>query len=153
MENGRQFRINVYTRGAGEQVTLEIQRGDRRMTVPVPVRERTSDAGRLTEMVTADNAIRELGVLGLDLTPRIAKLLPELRRDRGVVVANVSEATPYSQQGQLQIGDVVYELNGRGVPGVAQLKASLAGLKPGAPAVLLVERASTLMYLAFRIER
>ena len=27
MENGRQFRINVYTRGVGEQAVVEVQRG------------------------------------------------------------------------------------------------------------------------------
>ena len=31
MENGRQFRINLYTRAIGQQVTLEIQRGGRRL--------------------------------------------------------------------------------------------------------------------------
>ena len=29
MENGRQFRINVYTRGIGEQVAIEVRRGSR----------------------------------------------------------------------------------------------------------------------------
>jgi serine protease Do len=153
MENGRQFRINVYTRGVGEQVTLDIQRGDRRLTARVPVRERANDTGRLAEMVTAENAIRDLGVLGLDLTPRIAQLLPDLRRNNGVVVASVSSGTPYSQQGSLEIGDVIYALNGRTVAGIADLKNELATLKPNAPAVLLIERESTLLYLAFRIQK
>lgn len=153
MENGRQFRINVYSRAVGEPVTLGIQRGDRRLTVRVPVVERSNDAGQLTELVTAENAIRDLGVLGLDLTPRIAQLLPQLRRNTGVVVGSVSAGTPYSQQGRLEIGDVIYTINGHPVASVADLKSALAALQPNAPAVLLIERDSTLLYLAFRIQR
>ncbi len=153
MENGRQFRINVYTRGVGEQVTLDVQRGERRFTVRVPVVERPNDAGSLAELVTSGNAIRELGILGLDLSPRIAELLPELRRDKGVVVATVSAQTPYSQQGGLEPGDVIYGLNGGTVTTVSGLKTALAALKPDAPAVILLERDSRLMYLAFRIAR
>jgi hypothetical protein len=35
---------------------------------------------------------------------------------------------------------------------VEALKAVLAALRPGAPAVLHLEREQTLMYLAFRVE-
>ena len=115
--------------------------------------ERANDAGSLAELVNAENAIRDLGVLGLDLSPRIAQLLPDLRRDKGVVVATVSAQTPYSQQGVLEIGDVIYALNNRPITTVAELKGALAALKPESPAVLLIERDSTLMYLAFRITR
>jgi serine protease Do len=153
MENGRQFRINVYSRAVGEPVTLGIQRGDRRLTVRVPVVERSNDPGQLTELVTAENAIRDLGVLGLDLTPRIAQLLPPLRRDTGVVVGSVAAGTPYSQQGRLEIGDVIYAISGRPVASVADLKSAMAALQPNAPAVLLIERDSTLLYLAFRVQR
>jgi serine protease Do len=153
MENGRQFRINVYTRGAGEQVALDVQRGERRLSVRVPVAERENDTARLTELVTPQNAIRDLGILGLDLSPRVAALLPQLRRNSGVVVATVSADTPYSQQGRLETGDVIYALNGRTITSVADLKSAAAALKPNTAAVLLIERESTLMYLAFRVER
>ena len=49
--------------------------------------------------------------------------------------------------------DVVYALNGTPIAGVEDLKKAAATLQPGAAAVLLVERGSTLMYLAFRVER
>ena len=153
MENGRQFRINVYTRAVGEQVALAVQRGERRLTIRVPVIDRTSDATRLTDLVTPDNLIRVLGVLAIDLTPRIAELLPPLRRDRGVVVASVSADAPYSQQGRLQPGDVIYTLNGTTIETVADLRAAAATLKPAAAAAVQIERQGTLMYLAFRVGR
>ena len=45
MENGRQFRINVYARGVGEQVALDVRRGERTLAVRVPVAERAERHG------------------------------------------------------------------------------------------------------------
>ena len=153
MENGRQLRINLYTRGIDETVVLEVQRGDRKLSVRVPVGERHSDVARLADLVAQQVPVRTLGVFCLNLTPQIAQLLPDLRRDKGAVVATVSTVVPYSQQGRLQAGDVIYSLNGKVVQNVADLNAVAAELKPGAAAVLQLERSGTLMFLAFRVER
>ena len=153
MENGRQFRINLYTRGIGEQVTLEVLRGQRRLTVRVPVAERNSDVGRLSDLVSPQNSIKELGVLGIDLTPRIAEMLGDLRGSAGVVVAIVATETPYSQQGRLEPGDVIYAMNGKPIESVAKLRTMVGALEANAPFVLHVERDGTLMYLAFRREK
>jgi serine protease Do len=153
MENGRQFRINVYTRGVGEQVAVEVRRGSRTLTVRVPVVERENNAGQLEALIGTQQVIRTLGIVGLDLTPAIASVLPPVRRNTGAVVARVTPETPYSQQGRLRPGDVIYALNGKTIAGVEELKTAAAALKPGTAAVLLIERDSTLMYLAFRVER
>ena len=65
-------------------------------------------------------------------------------------MASVSHQRPYSQQGRLQPGDVIYSLNGKVVETVADLNAAAAELKPGGAAVLHLERAGTLIYFAFR---
>jgi serine protease Do len=153
MENGRQLRINLYTRGAGETVVILAQRGATTLTARVGVAERPDDSGRLSELITQQSAVPALGILALDLSPRVAALLPPLRRDQGVVVATVSAAAPYSQQGRLQAGDVIYSLNGRSTGKIADLNSATAALEPGTPAVLQLERQGTLMYLAFRAER
>jgi serine protease Do len=153
MENGRQFRINVYTRGIDEAISLDILRGERRFVVRVPVGERRDDTGRLRELVGQQVPVESLGVRALTLTPQIAQLLPELRRPKGVVVASVSASVPFSQQGRLQAGDVVYSINGRFVESVPELNTALTALKPGTPAVLHLQRAGVLMYMAFRVER
>ena len=69
-----------------------------------------------------------------------------------MIVASVSQYTPYSQQGRLQPGDVIYTLNGQPVEGAADLNTLAAQLKAGVPAVLHLEREGTLMYLAFKLE-
>ena len=153
MENGRQFRINVYTRGTAEQVAIEVQRGARRMTVRVPVAERQTDTMRLTELVTSQNSVPALGILALDLSPRIREILTGLRFETGVVVATVRSDTPFSHQGRLQPGDVIYSINGRRVESVEQLRSALDALKPHSPAAIQVEREGTLIYIAFRVER
>ena len=152
MENGRQFRINIYTRTIGQQVTLDVQRGERRLAVRVPVFERQTTTARLSDLLSPQNTIRALGVLGLDLTPAIKQLIPDLRGTRGVVVATVAADAPYSQQGRLEPGDVIYELSGQPVDSIATLRTLLERLKPNDAAVLQVERDGRLMYIAFRAE-
>ena len=153
MENGRQLRINLYARGVSDTVVIDVQRGDRKLSLKVPVGERDSDVGRLKDLVAQQVPIRALGVLGLNLTPQIAELLPNLRRQKGVVVASVTQLVPYSQQGRLQPGDVIYSLNGKVIETTADLNTATSTFKPGTAAVLQLERSGTLMYLAFRVER
>ena len=138
MENGRQFRINVYTRGVGEQVAVEVRRGDRTLTVRVPVVERESDDGQLEALIgTPAGRSARSGSLRLDLTPPIADLLPPLRRDKGAVVARVTPEAPFSQQGRLQPGDVDLRAQRQGDRGVEELKKAAAALaarrRGGAP--------------------
>ena len=153
MENGRQFRINIYARGAGEQVVLNVRRGERTAPVRVQVAERPSGTARLSELIGVQRAIPILGVLVLDLSPVVAQALPSLRQEKGAVIVKVAANAPYSQQGRLMSGDVIYSLNGKPIAGGEDLERAAASLKPGTPTVLQVERDGTLMYLAFRVER
>jgi serine protease Do len=153
MENGRQFRINVYTRGIGEQVSVQIARGDKAVTVRVPVIEHDSDTAKLEDLIGSQQVIRTLGIFAIDLTPQVADLLPSVRGRRGAVVARVTPEVPYSQQGTLEAGDVIYALNGKTIASVADLKTATGQLKAGSAAVLQVERDSVLTLIAFRIEK
>jgi serine protease Do len=152
MENGRQFRINVYTRSIGDQINLDVQRGERHLTIRIPVVERESNSARLTDLLAPQNNIRVLGVFVLELTPQILQILHSARREKGVVVASVSPEAPFSQQGRLEAGDVIYALNGSTIGSVADLKTAAESLKPGVAAVLQIERNGELMYLGFRME-
>ena len=153
MENGRQFRINVYARGVGEQVKVDVRRGDQPVSVTVAVVDRSTDSARLEEMIGPQQAITSLGITVLDLTPAIAQILPPVRRDKGAVIARVAPDAPFSQQGKLVAGDVVYAINGKTIESAADLRAAAAALKPSSPAVLQVERDGTMLYVSFRIDR
>ena len=54
--------------------------------------------------------VPELGIVGLDITKAVSKLMPDLRRPAGVVVAARKTNAPYSGP-LLQVGDVIYEVN------------------------------------------
>ncbi|MBV8069797.1 MAG: PDZ domain-containing protein [Acidobacteriaceae bacterium] len=77
--------------------------------------------------------------------------MPELRRPSGVVVAARQASAPYSGPA-LQVGDVVYGVNRQVVTSVAALKQVLQNLKPGAPAVLTVEREGRLLYVPLELD-
>ena len=153
MENGRQFRINIYTRAIGEQVSLNIQRGERQLTIRVPVIERESAETRLVDLLTPQNSVKALGILALNITDVIGNALPELRGAKGVVIASVSADAPFSEQGPLEPGDVIYAMNSTPIGNVAELKAAADALTRGSAAVLQIERDGELMYVAFRIEQ
>lgn len=153
MENGRQLRINVYAKGAGEQVSVEGRRGDRAIAMRVPVVERASGASRLEDLIGTQQPVSNLGITVLDLTPAIVQMLPDLRRDKGAVIARVTAEAPFSQQGRLLPGDVIYALNGKTIESGTDLRNAAAALKPSTAAVLHIEREGVMYYVAFRLER
>jgi serine protease Do len=155
MENGRQFRVNLYTRPIGDVVRLDVQRGGERKSVSLTIAEREDDPSRLAELAAIQQEpIPELGFIVVDLTERIAKLLPDLRTpNSGAVIVKVAPDAPYSQQGRLRPGDVVRSFNGYQIRNMVDLKRLSAVLKPGTPVALQVERAGELMYIAFRVAR
>ena len=152
MENGRQMRVNLYGRAVGDRVELEVMRGQERMTVNVTVYERENDANRFTTLATPEeNLVERLGILGVDLNPQIAAMLPGLRAQTGIVVA---ARAPDSTSGQvgLRPGDVIHALNGRPVTTLAQLRDFINGVSVGEAVVLQVGRQGRLMFLAFDME-
>ena len=153
MENGRQFRVDLYTRAIGDVVKLEFMRGAERRNASVTVSERPDDPGRLAELAAAQRQlvpIAAFGVLAIDVNDRIARLLPDLREKTGVVVVTVAPDAPYSQQGRLQPGDVIRGINGKTIATVAYLVQLAKDLKPGMAVALQIERAGELRYVAFR---
>jgi serine protease Do len=125
MENGRQFDVNVYAKPIGKNVTLEILRGDRQLTKQIQVIERIEPDTRFLNLVTPDrNLLSRIGVLGLDLSEEVRRMLPNLRRTAGVVVAG--RAADYQVFGEpLEPGDVIYALNGEAVGNLRELRARL----------------------------
>ncbi len=152
MENGRQFDVNVYQRTVGDRVVLEILRDQSNIAVQVPVYERPDDANRFSPMVTPEeNLVPSLGVLGVDLTPRTAALLPGLRGERGVVVAARAPDATYGKVGLLP-GDVIHAVNGERVTSLVELREKVQGIEASEAVVLQVQRRGQLMFLAFQME-
>jgi serine protease Do len=150
MENGRQFDVTLYQRRPGTEANLEVGRGPQRLTLRVPVVERQDDAERFRDLVTPDqNLIPRMGILGLDLTPQLARLIPGIRDPNGVVVAGVaSDAGP---SGPVP-GDVIYGVNGAQVRTMADLRTAIGQVAPDSTAVLHVGRQGQLRFVTVTLE-
>jgi serine protease Do len=151
MENARQFDVNLYGRKAGGAVNLEVGRGLQRTTVRVPLVERKDPADLFRGLVTPErNLISRLGILALDLTPELARMIPRIRDDKGVIVAGVASTAQGS--GGLVPGDVIYGINGERVRALADLRTAIEPIAADSSAVLHVGRQGQLRFLTVTVE-
>jgi len=150
MENARQLEVDLYPLAPGGSVSLEVLRGAQRLSFVVPVAERPGDPERLADRVSRErNTVERLGVLALDLDEEVVRMLPPLRGGAGAVVAT---AAGRADPDPLRPGDVIYSVNQEPVAGVEALRAALARIKPGASAVLQVERGGELRFVVLDLE-
>jgi serine protease Do len=151
MENARQFDVTLYGRKPGSTVNLEVGRSLQRLTLKVPVVERQDETERFRDLVTPEkNLISRLGILGLDLTPELARLIPRIRDIHGVVVAGV--AADAQGTGGPVPGDVIYGVNGAAVRTLADLRSAIGQMAPDSTVVLQVGRQGQLRFLTVTLE-
>ena len=148
-----QLEARVYRLTPGTKVSLRIQRGSNTMELPLTTEEQSgAELDALADLVDPiENVIDALGIVGLDLNAQVVKLMPDLRRPAGVVVAARKANAPFSGP-PLEVGDVIYSVNRETVSGVAQLRSVLSNIKVGDPAVLLVERSGHLIYIPLQLD-
>jgi serine protease Do len=153
MENGRQLLVGLYRHYVGEVITLEVLRGGKVSTYPVAVSERSDPLSDLSNAVDPRmHLVPALGILGGDLDPRTAALIPNLRVQSGVVVLATVGGAVDIRDGGLQAGDVIYAVNNKAVASLAQLRAALSQFATGAAIVLSLNRRGELLFLAFPAE-
>jgi serine protease Do len=152
VDSASSFQMAFYRRQKGDKVSVEVLRGDQKSVLPVEVAEDESDDDFLAKMVTPEkNLVRRLGILCIEIDPKLAKMVDGLRLSRGVVVA------AKSQQGQgryleLQQGDVIHALNDIPVESLEVFRTTIDALKPGVAVVLLIERDAIFHFVSFEIE-
>ena len=93
-----------------------------------------------------------LGVLGVNLDPRVAAMRPMARVQSGVMIVSTVPGAIDSRDGGLAPGDIVYAVNRTLVAGLDELRTAIDALKAGDAVVLQLERDGELMYLAFATE-
>jgi serine protease Do len=148
MENARQFDVNLYEEGKQDKAKIKILRDHKELDVEAEVIERDDDPARFMDMVNPqENAIPDLGILGIAIDKKVSALLPDLRNPYGVVVAMKASSAKYTGGGGFETGDVIYQVNGTVVTSISVLRRMIAELKPGDPLVVQIEREGKLMYL------
>jgi serine protease Do len=152
MENARQLEVNLWRFPVGQKVTLEVLRGENRLTMDVSVAGVDDDPQRFADLANPEkNLIPKLGILGVELDKRLVAMLPELRKQYGIVVA-ARAAGAEGLDVDLRSGDVIYSINNEPTTSISALSTALGQLKSGDAAVLQVEREGQLMYVAFEME-
>jgi serine protease Do len=143
----------VYRLAPGSKVTLHIQRGEEQLDLPVITEEESGEElDALADLVDpVKNVVPELGIVGLDITKEVLALMPDLRRPAGVVVVARKSSAVFTGPA-LETGDVIYAMNRHVISNVAQLRNMVARLKPGQPAVLLIEREGHLIYIPLELD-
>ena len=152
IENARQLELNVYRATANQKIKLDLLRRKERITADVPVVEAPFDPERFADMVSPEkNLIQRLGILCIPIDKKLAAMLPDLRNGYGLVVA-AGGATDLTSGTGLQVGDVIYSVNGEPVSTVEALRTKLDELKAGDSPVFQIERSARLMYVTIELE-
>jgi len=152
MENARQFNVNLYRRPIGDNVLIEVRRGNSKFPLNVIVEERPDDSERIAELADpVENLVPKLGIVGVAIDPKVSDMLPPRRKLDGVVVAAKLIGVA-STRNDLQTGDVIYSVNRALIKSVAQLNEALNKIKSGSTLVLQIERRGQVMYQAFELE-
>ena len=99
-----------------------------------------------------EHLVSRLGILALNLSPDVARMLPGLRRSQGVVVAAASDQALPIRGEPLFPGDVIHALNTRPVGSLSGLRGALDSFESGDPIVLQIERLGELMYVTLVLE-
>ena len=102
----------------------------------------------LDPMQSAGNIVPKLGIVGIEITDSVAQLIPPTRSPGGILVTALTAGGNATIFG-LQPGDVLHFLNRTRLDSLPALRAALAGLKPGDPVVISLERGGQLNYIAF----
>ena len=96
------------------------------------------------------NLIAELGILGVEIDPRIAAAASGLRDPYGVIV--VARAAGATSEVPLLPRDVIRSLNNRPVASLQDLREAIRHSTRGAAITLQVQREERLMYVTFLFE-
>jgi serine protease Do len=142
----------MYLHPVDQVMKLVVLRGGERKTLEVPVIEHRDQVDKLMDAVDPDKSlIDRLGVLAIDLNDQLKSMVSGLRIQSGVVVI-ARAANLIGPDTGLKTGDIIHSMNNTPIDSVDALRASLRGLKPGAPVVLQVERDGGLEWVGFDLE-
>jgi serine protease Do len=153
MENARQFYVNLYRLGVASIVSLQILRGTETSEKRVIVLERSNGPERFASLVNErQNLVPRLSILVLQIDSSIAQILAgPPRRSHGILVARLAMTTN-GPSGDLFPGDIIYEVNGKRVTTLRELREAVDLQKDGDSIVLQVERAGRIRYVEMQVD-
>jgi serine protease Do len=143
--------FHLLSRGEGEKVHLEVLRGKQQVSFDVSPRERSHEMDQVSVLADPEkNLVPQLGILGVEIDPKIASMIADLRDPYGIIVA--ARAAGAAGEVPLTTGDVIRSLNSESMDTLDKLRDTLKSLAPGAPIVLQIQRDGKLEFVAFTLE-
>jgi serine protease Do len=98
-----------------------------------------------------NNLVSALGVFVLELTDKTAEGLPDLRSEKGLIVAAKVDYAP-KLDADLEVGDVIRSINRVRLNHPEDLRTELARYRLGDAIVLEIERKKVYQFIAFEME-
>jgi S1-C subfamily serine protease len=95
--------------------------------------------------------VQPLGILGLEIDDRIARMITGLRDPFGIIVAARSAGA--GAEVPLTTGDVIRTFNGEPMTTLDHLRATLKALPPGSAVALQIQRDERLLYISFTLDQ
>jgi len=132
----------------GKAVKVVVFRDGRERELKVEVGKLAEEGGQLAEQGATGG---ELGLAVAALTPELARRYELDPASRGVVITAI-EAASTAASANLRPGDLVVEVDGRGVDSVKSFEAAVTRVGKGKVLRLLIQRHNTLFYTTVRIE-
>jgi serine protease Do len=131
----------------GEVLKVSILRGSAKLEAAVAIELRDDDPNRFLEMVADKaNPIGRLGILALNPNAGLLKMVPDLRKPAGVIVAARVVDSGGAQEFLIP-GDLLISLNGKEIPNVDGLIDLLNEIKAPTPLVFQVQREDQLRFI------
>jgi serine protease Do len=144
--------VNYYfrLRDSTERARIVVLRDGAQFSFAVQAVEDRSELDAVAAPLDPEaSMVRDLGILGVEITPQIAAAARGLRDPRGVIV--VARVAGRGGEVPLIQRDVIRSINGQAVTSLQGLRDAMRALKPGAPVVLQIQREARLMFLTFTI--
>jgi serine protease Do len=136
----------------GDKVHLEVLRGKLRLAFDVPVVEHPHDIEQVTSLADPEkNLVPALGILGVEIDDRVARMIAGLRDPFGIIVA--ARAAGAGAEIPLAAGDVIRALNGKPMTTLDRLRGTLKALPPGSAVALQIQRDDRLLFISFTLDQ
>jgi len=138
-------------RDSTENVQLVVLRGNMQHTLSVAAVEDRNDFEALSSMADPKkNVVQPLGILGVEIDPKMVGAARGLRDPYGVVV--VARVAGAGGDVPLMIRDVIRSINNKTVVSLNGLREALGAMTPGSPVTLQVQREGRLLFVSFTLE-
>ena len=125
-------------------------RQDEKLYKVTPVEQSSDSTPRPLTTDPERNLVAPLGIIGVEIDPRLAAGAKGLRDPYGIIVA--ARAAGAVAEIPLLPRDIIRSLNNEKTTSLVGLRRMLSELKPGAPVTLQIQREGRLMFVSFTME-